>query len=538
MSTSSTRVLIAGGSLVGLSTALFLAHHNVPCVMVERHPATSVHPRAVGYYPRTAELLRTVGVEEAAKSAASGFEKHKTRAGVVSLAGEVLFSKEELQGGDDLADLTPSRLLLLPQDRLEPLLRARAEKLGADLRFGTELVSFTQDDDGVSAVLKGPNGDQSTVRADYLVAADGPRSTVREALGIPRQGRGVLSRHVSIAFGADFAAVLGERRYSVVHVKNDTVTGILVHDDTLTEGTLIVGYDPDRGESLQDFTDARCAELVRAAIGSDTVEVTVRSRFPWDMAELVAERFAEGRVLLAGDAAHQIPPTGGYGANTGIADAFNLAWKLALVLEGTAGAGLLNTYQEERRPVGLYTAQQGSLQLAVRSGTATEEQRAATDDAMTVTMGQAYRSGAFVPETGAARLPLTSDPRTLRGEPGTRAPYVVLQRDGAPLPTLDLFGTGFVLMAGQDGGSWARAAEAAAAEVGADLTFHRIAAAVRDGGALADPEGRWSAAYGVPADGAVLVRPDGIVAWRCRGGVPAGEQGAALIAALRRILAR
>ncbi|MFG2986830.1 FAD-dependent oxidoreductase [Streptomyces sp. NPDC048258] len=537
MSKSGTHVLIVGGSLVGLSTAVFLAHHNVPCTLVERHPSTSIHPRAVGYYPRTAEILGTVGVEAAAKAAASGFEKHKTRAGVVSLAGEVLFSKEELEGGDELADLTPSKLLLLPQDRLEPILRARAEKLGADLRFSTELVSFTQDEGGVTAVVKDAEGAETTLTADYLVAADGPRSTVRESLGLAREGRGVLSRHVSIAFGADFGAVLGDRRYSVVHVKNDTVTGILVHDDTLTEGTLIVGYDPDKGEGLDDFTDARCAELVSAAIGSDEVEVTVRSRFPWDMAELVTRTFVQGRVLIAGDAAHQIPPTGGYGANTGIADAFNLAWKLALVTKGAAGTALLDTYQEERWPVGTYTARQGSLQLALRSGTATDEEKAATDDAMTVTMGQAYPSGAFITEAGVERPPLTSDPRTLRGEPGTRAPYVVLERDGAPLSTLELFGTGFVLLAGADGGSWADAAGAAATALGVDLAFHRIAPAA-DGGALADPEGRWAAAYGVAASGAVLVRPDGIVAWRTPAVIPAGEQGAALTAALRRILAR
>ncbi|MBT2493462.1 FAD-dependent oxidoreductase [Streptomyces sp. ISL-96] len=536
MSNSDTRVLIVGGSLVGLSTAVFLAHHNVPCTLVERHPSTSIHPRAVGYYPRTAEMLRTVGVEEAAKKAASGFEKHKTRAGVVSLAGEILFSKEELEGGDELADLTPSKLLLLPQDRLEPILRARAEKLGADLRFSTELVSFTQGDDGVTAVVKDGEGTESTLHADYLVAADGPRSTVRESLGVKRQGRGVLSQHVSIAFGADFGAVLGDRRYSVVHVKNDTVTGILVHDDTLTEGTLIVGYDPHKGETLDDFTDARCAELVSAAIGSDAVEVTIRSRFPWDMAELVTDNFVQGRVLVAGDAAHQIPPTGGYGANTGIADAFNLAWKLALVVKGVAGSALLDTYQEERWPIGTYTAQQGSLQLAARSGTATEEQQAATADAMTVTMGQVYRSGAFIPEAGE-RLPLASDPRTLRGEPGTRAPYVALERAGTPVATLDLFGSGFVLLAGEDGASWDRAASAAGSALGVAVDFHSIATTARSGG-LTDPVGAWADAYGVGATGAVLVRPDGIVAWRAADAVSSEEQGAALEAALRRILAR
>ncbi|WP_420168922.1 FAD-dependent monooxygenase [Streptomyces violaceoruber] len=537
MSSSGTRVLIVGGSLVGLSTAVFLAHHDVPVTLVERHPGTSIHPRAVGYYPRTAELLATVGVEAPAKAAASGFEKHRTRAGVESLAGEVLFSKEELEGGDELADLTPSSLLLLPQDRLEPILRARAEELGAELRFGAELRSFTQDADGVSAVVRDADGGESVVRADYLVAADGPRSTVREALGIGREGRGVLSRHVSIAFGADFAAVLGERRYSVVHVQNDRVTGILVHDDTLTEGTLIVGYDPEKGEGLDDFTDARCAELVSAAIGSDDVAVTIRSRFPWDMAELVADAFVSDRVLVAGDAAHQIPPTGGYGANTGIADAFNLSWKLAHVLAGTAGRALLDTYDEERRPVGLYTARQGSLQLAVRSRTATEEQREAAHDAMRVTMGQAYPSGAFVADAGADPLPLTSDPRTLRGEPGTRAPYVVLERDGAPLSTLDLFGDGFVLLAGADGGSWAEAAGEAAAGLGVGITFHRVAPDAGEGRPV-DVHGRWAEAYGVGAAGAVLVRPDGIVAWRSRDGMPGGAGGRALTAALRTVLAR
>ncbi|WP_089099027.1 FAD-dependent monooxygenase [Streptomyces hyaluromycini] len=539
MSSSDTSVLIVGGSLVGLSTALFLTHHGIACTMVERHPGTSIHPRAVGYYPRTGELLRQAGAEEAAKRAASGFENHRTRAGVESLAGEVLFSREELAGADDLGDVTPARLLLLPQDRLEPVLRARAEELGARLLFGTELLSFEEDPEGVTAVLGAADGTSRTVRSDFLVACDGPDSMVRETLKVPRHGRGVLSRHVSIAFGADLKQVLGDRRYSVVHVKNPQVTGILVHDDTLTGGTLIVGRDAEHEEGLDTFTDARCAELVSAAVGAPGVEVTIRSRFPWDMAEQIAEGYVHGRVLLAGDAAHVIPPTGGYGANTGIADAHNLAWKLALVLQGSAGTALLDTYDAERRPVGEYTAQQASLQLAVRSGTATPEQRAELVDELTVTMGQSYRSTAIVPEAGHEQCPDPCDPRTLRGAPGTRAPYVILEGRGGPVSTLDLFGEGFVLLAGERGTPWAVAATAGARRWDADVTAWRVVAERADeAGVLKDPEGLWADRYGVGAEGAVLVRPDGYVAWRSDGAEPAGDETGVLTEVLRAVLAR
>ncbi|MEV7467863.1 FAD-dependent oxidoreductase [Streptomyces kronopolitis] len=540
MSSNDTSVLIAGGSLVGLTTAVFLAHHGIDCTLVERHPSTSVHPRAVGYYPRTAEILRQVGLEGPALAEAAGFETHKTRAGVTSLAGEVLFSKEELEGGDSLEDLTPSRLVLLPQDRLEPLLRAKAEELGARLHFGTELLSFTEDPDGVTARLRNSAGGTRTLRSRYLVGCDGPRSGVREALKVERKGRGVLSRHVSIAFGAELAPVLRERRYSVVHVKNPQVMGILVHDDTLTGGTLIVSYRPEEGESPADFTDERCVELVSAAIGSPDLAVTIRSCFPWDMAEQVATRFVHGRVLLAGDAAHVIPPTGGYGANTGMADAHNLAWKLALVVRGLAGPALLETYHTERHPIGGYVARQGSLQLALRSGTATEEQRAEAADALTVTMGQCYPFGAFVPEPGVSvDGPLAVDPRILSGEPGSRAPHVVLGHHGVPVSTLTLYGRGFVLLAGESGGAWTAAATGAAERAGVRLDAYRIAA--EPGGAagmLADPDGAWAGLHGVSDAGAVLVRPDGFVAWRSQDGVAAGCHAAELDGVLGALLAR
>lgn len=504
MSDGHAPVLIVGGSVVGLSTAMFLAHHNVPCVLVERHPSTSIHPRAVGYYPRTIELLRSAGVADAVEKAASGFAAHRTRAGVESLAGKELFAKEELEDEDALSDLTPCRMVLLPQDRLEPHLRYRAEELGAELRFGTELRSFEQDADGVTAVLADvTTGETTTLRADYLVAADGPRSAVRESLGIARTGRGVLSRHVSIAFNADMSEALRGRRFSVVHVQNPVVSGILVHDDTLTEGTFIVAYDPDKGESLEDFSDDRCAELVRAAIGDQSTAIRIRSVFPWDMAEQVAERFVDGRVLLAGDAAHVIPPTGGYGANTGIADAHNLAWKLAMVLHGQAGPELVDTYAAEREPVGRYVAGQGSLTLAVRSKKATEEQLAAVDDAITVTTGYRYRSTAVRAEGDLDQVAI--DPRALGGEPGGRAPHVLLELHGESVSTVDLFGKDFVLLSGDPADAWMRAAESVSAELEIPVVTQKVATT------------GWCTAYGVDAEGAVLVRPDGFVAWRSRG---------------------
>ncbi|MGI5171065.1 FAD-dependent monooxygenase [Spirillospora sp. CA-253888] len=542
MDTIETRVLVVGGSLVGLSTAVFLAHHGVRCTLVERHPGTSIHPRAVGYYPRTVELLRQVGLEDAARKEAAGYETHRTRAVVRSLAAEPLSSREELDGDAGLGDLTPARLLMLTQDRLEPLLRARAEELGADLRFGTELLAFAQDEEAVTAVVRDGDGAR-LVRADHLVGCDGPRSLVRQTLAVPCRGRGTISRHLSIAFRADLRKVLGERRYSVVHVKNPDVTGIMVHDDTLTGGVLIVAYDPAEGDGPDGFTDERCARLVRAAVGADDVPVTIRSRWPWDMAEQVAARFAAGRVLLAGDAAHVIPPTGAYGANTGIADAHNLAWKLALVLSGAAGEGLLATYAEERHPVGGFAARQGALTLAGRSGAATDEQREETVDALTVTMGLPYRSAAVVPDAGADRLPQACDPRRLRGEPGTRAPHIWLEHAGEPVCTLDLFGRDFVLLAGEQGSAWTRAARDAAALAGVALTARRIVARPAEetgetGEALVDPSGSWLEAYGLEPQGAVLVRPDGVVAWRSTGADPAGDATATLTGVFGTVLAR
>ena len=509
-----TPVLVVGGGIVGLSAALFLAHQGVEALLVERHPSTSIHPRAWGWYPRTLELLRTVDVEQQVLAAAAGFADHRLNAKVESLAGAEL-SRTVLPAPEDLGHLTPSRQIALGQDRLEPVVRAAAERRGARLLFGTEVVGVRQDDDGVTVTARDrASGARRTIRARYVIAADGARSNLRDLLGVPAQGRGVLRHQVSILFRAELAEVLAGRRFSICQIENPRVTAVLGHDDTLTEGTLIVTYRPEQGEAVSDFTGDRCVELVRAAAGVPGLPVTIRDVLPWEMAALVAERYRAGRILLAGDAAHVVPPIGGYGANLGVQDAHNLAWKLAAVLSGQAGPALLDSYEAERLPVARQTVEQATMRLAVRAGFATAEQREKTLDPLAVSLGYRY------PGTDG---PLFAHPAHRTAEVGTRAPHLWL--DGARTrSTLDLFGPGWTVLTGEEGDAWVPAGREAAEELDVPLAVHLIGA------------DSWGERYGAGTRGAVLVRPDGFVAhrWTTEVPAPAKEIVTALRTALRR----
>jgi len=511
---STAPVLVVGGGVVGLSAALFLARQGVSSVLVERHPGTSIHPRAWGWYPRTLELFRAAGLEDEVLAAAAGFADHRLNAKVESLTGREVHSTL-LPAAEDLSEVTPSRQISLGQDRLEPLVRRAAERNGARLLFNTEAVDLTQDGDGVTVELEErETGARRTVRARYVIAADGARGRLRDMLGVPAHGRGVFRHQVSILFRAPLAQALGGRRFSICQIENPQVSAILGHDDSLTEGTLIVTYRPEAGESAADFTAERAVQLVRAAVGTPDLPVVIRDVLPWDMAALVAERYRAGRVFFAGDAAHVVPPIGGYGANTGVQDAHNLAWKIAAVLAGQAGPDLLDTYQDERLPVARETVEQAGLRLAVRAGFATAQQKEQTLDTLAVSLGYRY------PGTDG---PFFADPGTRTGEVGTRAPHLWLD-ETRTRSTLDLFGTGWTVLAGPQDTGWADAARAVAGELAVPLTAHVM------------PGQQWARKYGVTAQGAVLVRPDGFVAFRWPADVPeqVKELTAALMSALRR----
>ncbi len=362
MSTSSydTPVLIAGGGPAGLAAALLLARHGVPPLLVERHAGTSIHPRARGLNVRTMEILRTVGLEGDVRDAGAALATSRYMLFVDTLAGEEIRRVPDadlLPVGEALARVTPCDWGRCAQDELEPVLATAARAHGADLRFGTDLVSFSQDADGVSATLADrATGAHRAVRAQYLVAADGAHSLVRESLGVPMAGlgpvsRGQLGHFVNVYFRANLSDLVRGREFILCFVERPGAESLLLAVNNADRWLFNVEYDPDRGETPDAFTPARCVALIKAAIGLPDLDVEILSVLPWEGAALIADRFQAGRAFLVGDAAHVMPPAGGFGLNTGVQDAHNLAWKLALVLKGTADPALLDTYEAERRPV-------------------------------------------------------------------------------------------------------------------------------------------------------------------------------------------
>jgi putative polyketide hydroxylase len=251
--------------------------------------------------------------------------------------------------------------------------------------------------------------------------------------------------------------------------------------------------------------------LVRTGLGVPDMPVVIENVAVWNSAADVADRFEDARIFLVGDAAHVMPPNGGFGGNTGIQDAHNLAWKLAMVMRGLAGPRLLATYEAERRPVARLTVEQAYSRYVTRSapylGTAGMEPLV---DDLNIEVGYRYRSAAVIADAGDSRVNVHEAPRESRGNPGTRAPHMFVQHSGARISTIDLFGKHFVLLAGADGATWCDAARAA----GRKLEIEVDAYCVGPDGDVVDAHNAFEDAYGITRAGAVLVRPDGFVGWR------------------------
>ncbi len=519
-------VLIVGGSLNGLTAALCLAHHGIKSIVVERHSSTTVQYKFRGISPRSMEVFRSLGIEPDIRQRDTQEQSY----GIVR-AKNLSDPNVHWDGlaWPDVSDLSPTAPATCDQDRLEPILRMHAEKLGADIRFNTELTGIEQAGSRIRARVRDlTTGAEQTITAGYLIAADGATGSTREQLGVSRQGAGVLQHWMNLIFETDLKPYLGGKRFTSCFVTD--INGSILPRDETGKWLLAVQYVPERGESPEQFDAARCRELVRKAAGRDDVKADLVDARPWEVAAYITERFRHDRTFFVGDSAHLMPPTGGFGGNTGIHDAHNLAWKLAAVIERGASPGLLDSYDAERRPVAEATLAQALARLSAwfKDPTKRLPPPAKVIDELNVILGQVYRSGAFLPDD-PGDVEIFEDPRNPAGRPGSRAPHVVVELGGEKFSTLDLFGRGFVLLTDAGGKAWRKAAAEIALNGGPEIVSHQFGS----GGNLTDVENRWRSKYGVNDDGAVLVRPDGIVACRTRG--TEREPGAALRDALHRI---
>ncbi|SDJ59322.1 FAD-dependent monooxygenase [Nonomuraea jiangxiensis] len=527
-------VLVVGGGYAGLSAATLLAWRQIPVMLVERHPSTSIQPKAFGVGPRAVELLRPVpGLEEALADVWAGIGDNMRIAIAKSLSdpNPQMIINDEAEDAAFLTELTPAATIGAPQAEIERVLRTKAEELGADLRFSTELVSLQQDADGVTAVIRDAGGEERVVRADYVVAADGYRSPLRTLLGVPTSGKGSLGDMCSIMFDADLTGMVREREVTLWYLQNETFNGALVSGTGVGAHVLGVNFDVSKGESEADFTDERCVELVRIGTGRPDLDVQILDKTTFSMAHVVADTYRAGRVFFAGDAAHTMPPTGGQGGSTALQDGCDIAWRLWLVLTGQAGPAFLDTYDAERRPIGTLTADAQLANLGVRMPPAARVgYPEPIEDPLGALLGTRYHSTAILAEPGDDGS-LLEDPRVPNGRPGSRAPHVVFDWDGQRISTIDLFGSGFVLLADKQGGqSWVDAGRLVKERLGVQLTRLLV------GEELLDVEGRFQERYGISRGGAVLVRPDGYVAWRAQH--PASDPTTTLETVMRQLLSR
>jgi putative polyketide hydroxylase len=529
-------VIIVGGGPVGLTASILLSQAGIGSLLVERHPTTAVHPKARGINARSMEIYRQCGIEVDIRKAGLAPEHTGLIVWTRTLSGQEIERRVPWRSGPQSTAVSPVRNCLCAQDELEPVLRAFAERQGpGKLRFNTEVTDCEQDGAGVTATLwDGVSRTRTRVRAQYLIAADGAQSMIRRQLGVRMVGRDRVYESINILLNADLRPWTAHRPAALYFVELPNLKATFLTINAVDRWGFLVNTLAAYGYTAADFTAERSIELVRMAVGVPDLKVNILGIAPWTAAAHVAEQYCHGRIFLAGDAAHEMPPTGGFGLNTGVQDVHNLAWKLAAVIGGVAHNSLLQTYHDERQPVGTAITLQSlnnSISMGRLGGPAPVASLARPEylNEQGMIFGASYMSMAVIPDGTAA--PVLANPVTdyiPSARPGARAPHIWLQRDGTPISTIDLVGHGFVLLTGRAGTDWRKAAERLGME-GLGLKAFSVGS-----GGIEDPDGQWCSAYCPDEGGAVLVRPDGYVGWRAA--FATGDATATLRGALCSIL--
>jgi 2,4-dichlorophenol 6-monooxygenase len=574
-----TDVLVVGSGPAGATAALALSTLAVEHLVITKYSWTANTPRAHITNQRTVEIFRDLGIEDEIRANATPQHLMGDTVFCTSLSGDEI-GRVRTWGTHPArqADYTlasPSENCDLPQTLLEPILIGRAAARGSRIRFDTEYLALDQHRDGVTVHVRDRLASREyAIEAKYVLGADGGRSQVALDIGLPFEGQMDVAGSMNIVFHADLSAKV-EHRPSVLYwvlQPGSDIGGIgmgLVRMVRPWDEWLIVwGYDID--EPPPQLDDEAAIRIAHNLIGDDSVPVTIRSTSLWGNNKMYATRYREGRVFCMGDAVHRHPPSNGLGSNTSVQDAYNLAWKLAYVLHGTAGPGLLDSYDAERAPIG--------RQIVLRANKSIEEfgpifealgftdtsdpdvmnerMRARADDnpqaarqreqlraalelkdyefnAHGVELGQRYRSAAVAgdgtPEPSYTRdAELYYHPTTW---PGARLPHCWLGADGHKVSTHDLVGKGrFAVLTGISGQRWAGAAVSVSKLLGIEIAAYVIG----PGRDYTDLYEDWSRLREVAEDGCVLVRPDAHVAWRAA--ALSEDPEAALLEALELVL--